>query len=117
MKTVMIVEDDPCQQDILRKLLNMNFYATLIFNDGDEAWACYTKPDILVTDLNFCQGMSGLDLIKEIVCLPVQEIPDKIIVVTGNAGDDELSGMYRKGIVNKILQKPYSLSTLLRAFL
>ena len=65
--TILIVEDEPGIQEVLRFNLNQNGHDTLIAGDAEHAWAMLREvmPDVLLVDW-MLPGMSGIDLTRRV---------------------------------------------------
>jgi CheY-like chemotaxis protein len=85
MATILLVENDPMNRDMIRRWLERWGYQVLLAQDGAEgvALARTTHPDLIVMDIN----MPTLDGLEATACLKgspaTQAIP--ILVLTANA--------------------------------
>lgn len=111
LKKVLVVDDEQLSRDILSKALSRylgcDIYAA---SNGTDAlsYLKYGNYDILLLDLGM-PGMSGIDLIRKINLL---KIDVSILIVTGNAGKQDIKMLKELGI-NRIIYKPYKISVIL----
>ncbi len=77
-KRILVVDDDPPIQRILRRNLSMSGYDVLVANNGEEAveMAHVHKPDLILLDLCLPGEMDGLE-----VCRQVREWTQTPIIV------------------------------------
>ncbi|MBI4396651.1 MAG: response regulator [Elusimicrobia bacterium] len=64
---VLVAEDDPSIQNLLRHVIGRERHEVLMAQDGEEALFLYrvTKPDLLILDINMPK-MTGFDVLHEI---------------------------------------------------
>ncbi len=67
-KRILVVDDEPPIQRILRRSLTMNGYDVLVAEDGKQAieMALYQHPDLVLLDLCLPGELDGLDVCKQL---------------------------------------------------
>ena len=83
LKTVLVVEDDDDQRELMRMTLEKHGYAVLTAEDGIKGYdqAISDPPDLIVTDINM-PGADGIHLVRHVRDTPeIAETP--ILVTTG----------------------------------
>ena len=110
MVSCVVVDDDPDIVDLFCELLEISKVEILgRGSDGSEAVELYEKfkPDVIFVDLAMPK-YDGIYAVKNIRSL----YPDaKIIVLTGDAGEDERS-LHEKYKVDYVLHKPFDMHTI-----
>ena len=105
--TILIVEDEPGIQEVLRFNLNQNGHDTLVAGDGERAWAMLREvmPDVLLVDW-MLPGMSGIDLTRKVRAdSRLKDLP--IIMLTARAEErDKILGL--DSGADDYLSKPFS---------
>lgn len=105
---LLIVEDDPIQQDLMRAFLESFSQISIVgfVNSGDELIRTVTQPnhqiDALLLDIDLGEGKSGLESYSILRFRGVQ-LPT--VIVTGNVPDASYTSDL--GIVD-VLQKPFT---------
>ena len=110
-KTVLVVDDEKLSRDVLSKILSRYLGCEVFAASGGNEALSYLKAkdfDLIIADL-VMPGISGLKLIEAI---RLEEPETPILVVTGNAADDEISLIKDIGI-KRIIYKPFKISSLL----
>jgi PAS domain S-box-containing protein len=109
---ILLVEDDPLNAKLLRKILLKSFPDAdmLSTEDGNKAYALYLdqQPDIIITDLNI-KGSDGFTLAERIRNYD-DEI--KIIAIPGDVRKETMMKIFRAGM-NDCLHKPLSAKRLI----
>ena len=102
---VLIVEDIATEAFTLRKVLERADYQVTLATTGQEALRLLAMREfrLVITDIQLTDG-SGLDLVAALRKSYGDKIP--VIVVSGNAGDDELMEKIRSVGATKYLTKP-----------
>ncbi len=112
-KRILVVDDDPSVQGMLRKMLSACNYETEAASDGFEAGIKIAKfkPGLVILDL-FMPGMDGFE-----VCKRIKEDPDtsrvKVLILTGYDSDENRDRVMRAG-ADGYMTKPAEKDTLLR---
>ena len=110
--TILIVEDDPEVQALLAVVLKDEGHRTVTAADGISALALVDqrtiRPDLVLTDYNLPNGMSGLNLILKLREKLHQEIP--AIILTGDISTGTLRDIAHHKCVQ--LNKPVKLAEL-----
>ncbi|MBE0596350.1 MAG: sigma-54-dependent Fis family transcriptional regulator [Desulfuromonadales bacterium] len=110
--TVLVVDDEPLQREILRDILEAAGYETLTAGSGTEALAMIARqsPDVILTDLKM-KGMSGIALLEAI---PREPVPPAVILVTAHGTIASAVEAVRLGALD-YLTKPLEKEQLLLA--
>lgn len=113
-RTVLVVDDEQAQRDLIRTILHMEAYAVLEASDYDDALDVQQKHlgeiDLLLIDLSL-PGGNGYDLS---VALLHVEPHLKVLIVSGYAGA-ELCKFYETEVTDlHFLEKPFRPEELLR---
>lgn len=115
-RVVLLVEDNPTNRLVARKLLDRTGCRTLIAEDGEACLALLPLPpypiDLILMDVQM-PGLSGLDVTRQIRLMdgPIRQVPIVALTASSMAGDrDEClaAGM------NAYLSKPISADNLLQ---
>jgi signal transduction histidine kinase len=110
--TILIVDDDPVNVQVLKNHLHLRNYQTIAAQDGFRALDMFEahKPDIILLDL-MMPRMSGLDVCRELrKTYPAHEKP--IIILTAKNQIRDLQDGFKHG-ANDYLTKPFSKNELL----
>lgn len=109
---ILVVDDSSTMRRILVKTLErLGYPESIEAAGGREALEHLelSEIDLVVVDWNM-PGMSGLELVRAIRSKPAtQDIP--ILMVTGNAGSEDVVRAVRSGITGYVV-KPFSSETL-----
>ena len=109
MATIVVMEDDNLVRNFVTRLLQMQGYNVLAFEDAQPALDTvdFSQVDLMVTDLSM--PTSGEEAIRIIRNRNIQ-IP--IIVITGNITGEK--ALYLKTLgVQEIVRKPFDLNEFL----
>lgn len=82
-KTILIIEDDEVQRELMRMTLEKRGYSVLTAEDGIPGYeqALDVHPDLIVTDISM-PGADGIHVVQRVRATPeIAEIP--ILVTTG----------------------------------
>ena len=105
--TILIVEDEPGIQEVLRFNLNQHGHDTLVAGDAEHAWAMLREvmPDVLLVDW-MLPGMSGIDLTRKVRAdSRLKDLP--IIMLTARVEErDKILGL--DSGADDYLSKPFS---------
>jgi DNA-binding response OmpR family regulator len=110
METVLIVEDDPCVQKILRRLFESERYRVEVYSDGQSAMDAIRKrtPTAVILDLGL-PVLSGKDVCREIR----RELPHlPVVVVSARTDEFEKVVLLELG-ADDYVTKPFSSTELL----
>lgn len=115
--TILVVDDEPSQRDILRAILEAEGYDVEDAGNGEDALRIWrTSPaDVLLSDLKL-PGMDGLTLLKEI---SASTHPPCVIIMTAYGTVDSAVQAMKAGAfdyLTKPLEKDEVILTLQRAF-
>ncbi len=113
---ILIIDDDPSIQEILRIILEKNGYAVHQATDGEEAVSMFlnVKPDLVVSDISMPKG-DGFNV--AIVIRSKEEAGQKTPILLISAFYDEVSNREnaeRCG-ADSFLSKPFTRKQLLSA--
>jgi len=109
---ILVAEDDPDLQSLLRHALESDGYAVYIAADGQEALDQYDalSPDLLVLDI-MMPRLSGFEVLRELrgddACR--QDVP--VLVLTSRSGEDDVLTGFELG-VDDYLTKPFVIGEL-----
>lgn len=105
--TVLIVEDEPGIQEVLRFNLHQNGYDTWVASDAEQAWALLREgmPDALLVDW-MLPGMNGIELTRKVRAdRRLKDLP--IIMLTARIEErDKILGL--DSGADDYLSKPFS---------
>lgn len=114
MKTILLVEDTPSEQELIATYLQDSGYSIISASNGEEALKKLAnhKPDVVLTDL-VMPGMSGLELCRSLKKNPeTQQLP----VIACTSKDQELDKLWgMKQGIDVYLTKPFTREEILRA--
>lgn len=67
MKSILLIEDDKSQQNILKELFQER-YVVLTENSAIDGWnsICKNHPDLVILDIMLPGGMNGFDVLENI---------------------------------------------------
>jgi len=114
--SILIVDDEKAQRDILQAILSREGYRAVVAGSGQEALGKLKQDefDLILTDLKM-QGMSGMELLEKVL----HDNPDQcVIIMTAHGTIDSAVEATRKGAFNyleKPLDREHLLFTLQRA--
>jgi len=107
MKTLLLVEDNPDNADLIRDLIG-DYYRIVCFADGPSALAALTRsgaeiPDLLLLDISL-PGMDGITLLRQIrLQAELKQIP--AVALTAHAMKSDKENLIAAGF-NAYLSKP-----------
>lgn len=112
-RTILIVDDEAAQRDLMRGILQLEAYAVLEASDYDDALAVQQRHlgeiDLLLLDLSL-PGGNGYDLSNALL---VREPHLKVLFVSGHAGA-ELRKFFAVPVTDvHFLEKPFQPAELL----
>ena len=113
MKPVIIVaEDDPDLQSLLRHALEGEGYAVYIAADGQEALDQYDalSPDLLVLDI-MMPRLSGFEVLRELRGDETRRQDVPVLMLTARTSEDDVLTGFELG-VNDYLTKPFVIGEL-----
>jgi signal transduction histidine kinase len=105
--TILVVDDNPTDADLMRRLLERGGFKVIEAHSGAEALALFERelPALLVADI-VMPKMSGLDLCRAIRANS-QNVHIPILLATGLREEDAIGAAYEAG-ANDIVGKPYN---------
>ncbi|MCK6605555.1 MAG: response regulator [Ignavibacteriaceae bacterium] len=112
LRKILYTEDDEINQEVINLFLRGKYEITVVKN-SDETMSSLDKQnyDLLLVDINLGEGLSGVDLIKEIrKNKELQNIP--AIAVTAYAAPGDKEAIIEAGF-NAYIPKPFDRKTLL----
>ena len=110
--TILLVEDEDQQREVLSLLLENEGYRTLCFRSAEEALLEleHIRPDLIITDVKLI-GLDGFSLYEKILTMPeFQKTP--FIFITGYNDPKAIEAVKVLGAVGYIT-KPYEVEELL----
>lgn len=104
-KLIMIVDDEPEIQAVVKAMLNKYGFHTIVSDDGESALAQYTDQpvDLVILDIGI-PGMSGIKCLEKILSLDQKA---KVIISSGTADVESPQQVLAKG-AKAFLPKPYT---------
>lgn len=115
MAKILIVEDEPSIQDMLRMCLEAEGYLTVTADDGKMAmnWTKEARFDLAILDLNL-PDMNGME-----ICTAIKENPKTcatpVIILTGNTSNEARIKSNLGAKADLFLNKPIDLNDLKKA--
>lgn len=110
MHTILIIDDDPTNSQLLKLLLEMDGYEVMVASNLSQARALLTRHmDACVIDYYLAYDL-GLNLVKEIRASQTSTHPATVIIMT--SGDDRCRTIALQEGADSFLQKPFSPSDL-----
>lgn len=109
---ILVIEDDPNMQAVLKTLLESEDYSVEVTDSGDRAieLAALSHFDLIIADIR-TEGRSGLDAIEEV---QRQDPNVQSLVVTGYSSEEESIRAIRLG-VKQYFKKPFALDEFLKS--
>ena len=109
---ILVAEDDPDLQSLLRHALESDGYAVYIAADGQEALDQYDalSPDLLVLDI-MMPRLSGFEVLRELRGDDARRQDVPVLVLTSRSGEDDVLTGFELG-VDDYLTKPFVISEL-----
>jgi CheY-like chemotaxis protein len=89
--TVLVVEDNDANRELVEDLLHMSGYAVVGFPSGEEgmAWLEAHRPDLVLVDINL-PGQDGLALMRHLKARPeTADIPVVAVTAYAMTGDSD----------------------------
>jgi DNA-binding response OmpR family regulator len=112
--TVLVVDDDPFIQKVLRLNLELEGYVVATVSDGEEALErlAGTRPDLIILDV-MMPGLDGLEVLRRIrENAATADLP--VILLTARASEKDMWEGWQRG-VDYYLTKPFDIEDLLRS--
>jgi len=111
-ETILLVEDEQSDQDIIRKSLDFPGYRTICVNSGAEALRQFAENthdiELLISDIVLSEDMNGFELSAELSRL---YLGTRILFISGYAQD----ALKKRGTIKQdvtILEKPFAVDEL-----
>ncbi|MCK5202107.1 MAG: cache domain-containing protein [Spirochaetales bacterium] len=110
---VLIIDDEPLQQEIATGMLDFLGYWTHSVSSGKEAilWLETNTVDILLLDMIMPSGLSGLQTYKEILRIHPGQ---KAIIASGYSQNKDVESTLKLG-AGRFIKKPYTMDLLGKA--
>ena len=102
----LIVDDDEEEALLIREMLEMDGYETVVATSGEEVLGVFEQErfDIVLSDLRM-PGIDGIELLRRI---NTKDPYVASIVFTGDGSQEQIIKAFREGRVNYFLLKPFS---------
>lgn len=115
MKKILVVEDDPVNQQILSDFLAANGYETAVASSGTEGIARFERdaPDLMLVDVQLPRK-NGLEICREIKARP-RGMATPVLLMSAAYGDrdDRAQVAHADVLADGYLPKPFDLVALL----
>lgn len=105
-KTVLIVDDDEGQRDLLKYIVTKEGFRAAIATNGPEAFKQVESllPDAILLDL-MLPSMGGYEIVRELQARGSGDVP--VIIVTARSMDDKAAGVIKQEPnVRELIAKP-----------
>lgn len=115
MKKILVVEDDPVNQQILSDFLAANGYETIAASSGPEGFARFERdtPDLLLIDIQLPRK-NGFELCREIKGDPRGQVTPILLMSAVYSDREHTERMRQTGaLADGYLTKPFDLVALL----
>jgi DNA-binding response OmpR family regulator len=112
--TVLVVDDDPAIQRVLRMTLELEGFAVDCASDGIEALdrIAHQRPDLVLLDVTM-PGLDGFDVLRRIRDgATTADLP--VILLTARSGEEDMWQGWQCG-VDYYMTKPFDIEELLRS--
>jgi len=105
--SVLIVDDQPSNLDLLREALEPEHFEVLLANSGEAALqiARKAKPDVILLDIRMGAGMDGFETCRRLKADPATREAPVIFITASDEPGDVVRG-FREGGVDYVL-KPF----------
>ena len=112
-ESILVVDDEPQQQDIARQLLGSMGYQVETVASGEEAIQYLDKKpaDLLVLDMILGPGLNGRETYEEILRIRPGQ---KAVIVSGYSESDDVKTTLQLG-AGRLINKPYTREQISRA--
>jgi two-component system response regulator MprA len=117
VKKILVVEDDPVNQQILADFLAANGYATIAASTGQEGLTRFEQdaPDLLLMDVRLPRK-DGIEVCREIKSLPRGKTTPILLMSAAYSDHDQPSRAEQShALADGYLTKPFDLVALLAA--
>ena len=107
---ILIIDDNPQQQDIAQQLLTSLKYSVTVVSSGEEA-VNYLRTryvHLLLLDMLMPPGMNGLQTYRQILAIHPKQ---KAVIASGFSADSEVKKTLQLGAAG-FIKKPYTLEQL-----
>ena len=110
--TILVVDDEPANRELMEALLEPQGYAVLSAEDGEEALDLFAKhqPDLLLLDV-MMPKMDGVEVCRRIKKNPETRLTPVVLVTALSALDDRVRGL--EAGADDFLAKPVERSELM----
>jgi two-component system, sensor histidine kinase and response regulator len=110
--TIMVVDDDPANLDLLVSILSQQGYRVLSFTRGDSALRAVTlvAPDLILLDVNM-PGMSGLEVCARLKAEPASRAIPVIFISVMSETSDKVEAFQVGGV--DYVTKPFRVEEVL----
>ena len=110
---ILIVENEPAQQELLSKILTMLNYSPTAVSSGEEAveFLKNNYVNLIILDMILGKGMNGKDTYEKIIDFRPGQ---KAVIVSGFSKNSDVMKTQELG-AGKFISKPYNINTLGKA--
>lgn len=110
---ILVVDDEPLQRDIVKKMLEKFGYEVELCKSGEEAVAFLREQsvDLIILDMLMPPGMNGLDTYRRILEVHPQQ---KAIIVSGYAENKDVQRAMELG-AGVYVKKPYTMHQIVQS--
>jgi sigma-B regulation protein RsbU (phosphoserine phosphatase) len=94
MNQILIIDDDPAIQMLLKRTLNKEGYEVAVASNGEEglAQARQLRPGLVLCDWNM-PGMTGLEVCRQVKAAPELSTTMFVLLTSRNALEDRVEGL------------------------
>ncbi|MBD0346818.1 MAG: SpoIIE family protein phosphatase [Coleofasciculus sp. Co-bin14] len=94
MNQILIIDDDPAIQILLKRTLHSQGYEVIVANDGEQglAQARQVRPGLVLCDWNM-PGMTGLEVCRQVKATPELSTTMFVLLTSRNALEDRVKGL------------------------
>lgn len=109
-ESILIVDDESMQRDLLSKLLNILGYLPTAAASGEEAvtFLQTNRVNLVMLDMCMTPGMNGRQTFESILKLHPEQ---KVIIISGYSDSEEISKCLALG-AKDFVRKPYTIAEL-----
>ena len=112
-ETILLVDDQPEQNRLMQKMLNLLGYKTSVTESGEQAIAFLqsNSAQLVILDMFLGKGLNGRQTYEEII----KNHPDQQAIIVSGYCDDEEFQIARELGITTFLEKPITLPVFSKA--